>query len=301
MNDTTRRFLLAIIERLPAGDIVELRLFPAIRSGATESGAAVIALEPAIVAPVVEDTPDGMPNDAPPGAGDPRGEDDPADFVEEPPMVQGTLALESPVLASDDAASMESAEPAEDRDVANVTERETPLSITFDDAPHALITAIALDATDNDDDSPYRDDDPPADAEVGFPHQTGAADIVGAGEPNEPDESMALGDILALPPLAGDDPGAAIGDDEDSTTTPEEPASIKRYAILSARYRLTIKGPDRGKWDLELKHEADAPLDTVERVARGVARRAGDESDPEHFSGESLRVALDAPAWATTP
>ena len=47
MNDTTRRFVHAILERLPAGEIVELRLFPAIRQGAIESAAAVIALEPA--------------------------------------------------------------------------------------------------------------------------------------------------------------------------------------------------------------------------------------------------------------
>jgi len=38
----------------------------------------------------------------------------------------------------------------------------------------------------------------------------------------------------------------------------------------------------------------------VERVARGVARRAGDESDPEHFSGEALLQVLERPSWATS-
>jgi hypothetical protein len=63
---------------------------------------------------------------------------------------------------------------------------------------------------------------------------------------------------------------------------------------------LVLKGPDRGKWDVDIIHEADAPLATVERVARGVARRAGDESDPEHFSGDELRHVIAQPSWATS-
>ncbi len=62
-----------------------------------------------------------------------------------------------------------------------------------------------------------------------------------------------------------------------------------------------IKGPDRGKWDVDITHEADAPLDTVERVVRGVAKRAGDDQEPQTFTGDSLRAALAAPVWATTP
>lgn len=81
---------------------------------------------------------------------------------------------------------------------------------------------------------------------------------------------------------------------------PEEGEAIKRYAILTATYRLTLKGADRGKWEVDIVHEADAPLATVERVARGVARRAGDESEPEHFSGDSLRHAIEQPSWATS-
>ena len=50
--------------------------------------------------------------------------------------------------------------------------------------------------------------------------------------------------------------------------------------MFTARYRLTIKGPDRGKWDADVVEEADAPMVTVEAVVRGVQRRAGDEGDP---------------------
>ncbi len=75
------------------------------------------------------------------------------------------------------------------------------------------------------------------------------------------------------------------------------PQGPKRYAVLAARYRLTLKGPDRGQWDFEITHEADAPLDTVDRVARGVARRAGDDGVPESFSAFQLRSALAQPWW----
>lgn len=90
-----------------------------------------------------------------------------------------------------------------------------------------------------------------------------------------------------------------LPDASEAAEPPDAPA-LKRYAILTARYRHTFKGPDRGKWDVEITHEADAPLATVERVARGVARRSGDESEPEHFSAESLRHALESPAWLST-
>jgi hypothetical protein len=74
-----------------------------------------------------------------------------------------------------------------------------------------------------------------------------------------------------------------------------------RCSVLAARYRLTLKGPERGRWEFDLVHEADAPLEAVERVASGVARRAGDDADPDHFTGVAFREALQEPPWATTP
>jgi outer membrane protein W len=49
-----------------------------------------------------------------------------------------------------------------------------------------------------------------------------------------------------------------------------------RPVIYTARYRLTLKGPDRGKWETNIVAEADAPLVTVDAVVRGVQRRAGE-------------------------
>jgi hypothetical protein len=65
-----------------------------------------------------------------------------------------------------------------------------------------------------------------------------------------------------------------------------------RYTIYSARYRLVLKGPDRGKWEVSVTAEADAPLVTVESVVRGVQRRSGDTEEMARWTGEELRAAL---------
>jgi hypothetical protein len=75
----------------------------------------------------------------------------------------------------------------------------------------------------------------------------------------------------------------------------------RRYEVHSARYRLVLKGPDRGKWEFDLVHQADAPLDTVERVVRGVAHRAGEQGEAETFTSAELRTALAQPWWNTEP
>jgi hypothetical protein len=72
----------------------------------------------------------------------------------------------------------------------------------------------------------------------------------------------------------------------------EEPASGPRHTVLTAHYRLTLKGLDRGKWQVTVVEEADAPLLTVETVVRGVQRRAGDLDDPERMEGDAVREAL---------
>jgi hypothetical protein len=69
-----------------------------------------------------------------------------------------------------------------------------------------------------------------------------------------------------------------------------------RHTVLTAHYRLTLKGLDRGKWQVTVVEEADAPLITVETVVRGVQRRAGDLDDPERMDGDAVREALAAAA-----
>jgi hypothetical protein len=76
------------------------------------------------------------------------------------------------------------------------------------------------------------------------------------------------------------------------------PTATRRHAIYTARYRYTFKGPERGKWESDVNVEADAPLEAVEAVVRGVQRRAGEFADAERMTAENFRAALDAPVWA---
>jgi len=68
-----------------------------------------------------------------------------------------------------------------------------------------------------------------------------------------------------------------------------------RFTIHTARYRLTLKGVDRGKWEVDVVAEADAPLDAVEAVVRGVQRRSGEGAEPDRLTTDAFREALDAP------
>jgi hypothetical protein len=65
-----------------------------------------------------------------------------------------------------------------------------------------------------------------------------------------------------------------------------------RLTVYTAKYRLTLKGPDRGKWEFALQAEADAPLLTVDKVVRGVQQRSGDAEDPLRLSGDEFRALL---------
>jgi hypothetical protein len=89
--------------------------------------------------------------------------------------------------------------------------------------------------------------------------------------------------------------GLAVVAAHPETTTPD---GVQRHVVYTARYRATLKGPDRGKWDIDVTAEADAPLVTVDEVVRGVVRRSGDELHPERISGDQLRLLVPSPATA---
>jgi hypothetical protein len=80
----------------------------------------------------------------------------------------------------------------------------------------------------------------------------------------------------------------------------EEPVDTRptRYTVYTARFRHTLKGPDRGKWELTVTEEADAPLLTVDAVVRGVSRRSGETDETIRLSGDEFRAALPEPARA---
>lgn len=69
-------------------------------------------------------------------------------------------------------------------------------------------------------------------------------------------------------------------------------APAPRFTVYSARYRHTLKGLDRGKWEVNVTEQADAPLLTVDAVVRGVQRRSGDADEVVRLSGDDFRAAL---------
>jgi hypothetical protein len=80
----------------------------------------------------------------------------------------------------------------------------------------------------------------------------------------------------------------------------ETAPSAHRLIIYRAAYRWTLKGADRGRWEVELRAEADAPIETVGDVVRGVHRRAGGEAEPERLGGDELRAAISDRPWAAS-
>jgi len=177
MTETQQRFLRAIAERVPMGQVVELHLFPPIRQGGVETGMAVVAEDPRQPVAVI----DGME------------------------AIDATADLE----ATD----------AEDADA-----------------------------------SPYLDED----------------DVVVASD-----------DIVA----------DAVAGNGHATAPP-----VSRLIIHTARYRLTLKGVDRGKWEVDVVAEADAPLAAVDAVVRGVQRRSGESgAEPDRLTSDAFLEALNAP------
>ena len=84
-------------------------------------------------------------------------------------------------------------------------------------------------------------------------------------------------------------------DESDVTRDDELPtrhaAVPVRFTVYSARYRLALKGLDRGTWEMSVTEEADAPLPTVDAVVRGVSRRSGDADETVRLSGDEFRAA----------
>ena len=108
--------------------------------------------------------------------------------------------------------------------------------------------------------------------------------VVAAEEPMPADASVESLDESSVDPSA-----------ESVEDTAEAPAPRPRFTVYAARYRLTLKGPDRGKWDANVVAEAEAPLVTVDAVVRGVQRRSGDVEEAERMSGDDVRAALHLP------
>lgn len=102
-------------------------------------------------------------------------------------------------------------------------------------------------------------------------------------------------------------PAAAV----DATDAPSpEPSDVgvdapadatARTEVFTATYRFTRKGPDRGKWIVDVVAEADAPLATVATVVKGVEERSGEGFDTDRMNGDEVRAVLAAGAMPPLP
>lgn len=109
-----------------------------------------------------------------------------------------------------------------------------------------------------------------------------------------------VGEVRVFRPIrqGGQETGVAVVAVEPEPRADEiEPTALSRHIVYSARYRLVLKGPERGRWEATVTAEADAPLAAVEAVVRGVLRRAGEDEEPERLTGETFRQALVAEPW----
>jgi hypothetical protein len=145
-------------------------------------------------------------------------------------------------------------------------------------------------------DGPYRaesvDDD---DAREALDAQDGDAHSEEAQELDEPLRGEGSQSAEGAEGSEGSEEPTDVGEPDDSHDfdEPEEPApraAPRRFTVYTARYRHTLKGPERGKWEVSVTEEADAPLLTVDAVVRGVQRRSGDVDEIVRLSGDEMRA-----------
>ena len=112
--------------------------------------------------------------------------------------------------------------------------------------------------------------------------------------------------VVAAIPLPPDAPGAldraddlpealsaSAGDEFLPIEEEDREIVVHRHTVFTARYRHTLKGPERGKWEVEVQAEADAPLVTLDQVIRGVMKRAGEPFEPEKISASAFKTIVD--------
>ena len=132
------------------------------------------------------------------------------------------------------------------------------------------------------------------------PIETGVAVIGAYPEP----QHLAAVAAIESEGAAVESDGAAIGSDDaaiESNDAAIEPGHVERHVIHTASYRWTRKGPDRGKWEVDVIAQADAPLPTVDVVVRGVQERSGEAIESQRLTAAELVAIVHEPSWQTAP
>lgn len=132
-------------------------------------------------------------------------------------------------------------------------------------------------------------------AVVQLPLEGVAEALADVPEPVETVDSATAVDAVDEADQADEADEAVEADQADEAQPPVDPRPRHRHTVYTARYRAVVKGPERGKWDVEVVAEAEAPLITVDAVVRGVQRRAGDDAEPLRYDAPSLRHILRLP------
>ncbi len=284
VSEVTERFLRAVVANVPLELIEELHLFSPLRQGTVETGIAVLAAR--VPAPVVV-------------------------------MAEPELALDEETVLETQADGVVAAEGSDEQPHAEAERPHADAGQPHAEAgqPHAehaeellAENAEELLAAEN------------VEIAEGSPVEEAGKDFVDTllvAEELVADESVVEGDVVVAEVIADesvDDEvtieatieassgvvhAESIVDDEasdDEIVSVIEvfvpPAPVLRHTVYTARYRYVIKGPERGKWEANVKAEADAPLITVETVVRGVQRRAGEDSEIVRFTQAQIAKAL---------
>lgn len=135
----------------------------------------------------------------------------------------------------------------------------------------------------------------PSDAQTDGAPDTGAAVEMLVDEASDDEDVSCARELVAEASDEEQGEAGATAIDATEIDPPAPPARPVRHTVYTARYRYVIKGPERGKWEANVKAEADAPLVTVETVVRGVQRRAGEESEIIRYSAAQIAKILRVP------
>ncbi|MEO7996259.1 MAG: hypothetical protein ABI852_02375 [Gemmatimonadaceae bacterium] len=265
VSEVTERFLRAILAKVPLDRIEELHLFSPLRQGTVETGIAVVAARVIVV-----EEPDTSALELELEAGNEVYVDDAMD-VDTSVDASVDAAVDATVDAEVEVSVDAEIEVSEDSSIdATVdVESDDAVSAGDNDADEVeAVTEVALEHAAEfiaeEDDSPY------ADEPQSVVRETDADSEIVAAEGVE----------------------IAIEETEDAVV-PLVPRI--RHTVYTARYRLVVKGPERGKWEMDVVDEADAPLLAVETVVRGVQRRAGEETATVRYDSHQLARALRIP------
>jgi hypothetical protein len=273
VSEVTERFLRAVIAKVPLDRIEELHLFAPLRQGGIETGIAVVA---ARAQAVVESAPMSL--------------DGPSDV--DLPDVENAVPIEQEGNQNTEQDAQDEAQPVDLRD-ATATDLTAEPTAELTAEPTAELTA------DETTDGPTATltEDLPAE-QVHNP----ALDVESSPYADEASGDTSIDASLSTIP----DPIALASDPVDHVAPVVDdlpPAPRIRHTVYTARYRLVLKGPERGRWEADVVDEADAPLLTVETVVRGVQRRAGEETEILRYSERQIARALrmDWPVIADVP